>query len=231
MFIRFHRVSKETLLKIGTSQPEVVFFNEMVRQGDFWEQKAKEIMAAEIMHYPQLDALHSQVEKLQFPVNPETLAQMDAILTKNREAHRQIVMLYEKSQDPDFRKRPLYTDIREVMKTLEDLNSKPQGTIDLERELRRHEDWMRKGKKLFGKANAPLHILEVHMKLVEEKNNFCFDLNDTFRPPVEPASRETSPNEDLEKGGILGEDEKPVFCICRQPENGMMIMCENCREW
>ena len=218
-------------LAISPSQPEVVFFHEMVRQGDFWEQKAKEIMAAEIMHYPQLDALHSQVEKLQFPVNPETLAQMDAILTKNREAHRQIVALYEKSQDPDFRKRPLYTDIREVMKTLEDLNSKPQGTIDLERELRRHEDWMRKGKKLFGKANAPLHILEVHMKLVEEKNNYCFDLNDTFRPPVEPASRETSPNEDLEKGGILGEDEKPVFCICRQPENGMMIMCENCREW
>jgi [histone H3]-trimethyl-L-lysine4 demethylase len=218
-------------LAIPPSQPEVIFFNEMVRQGDFWEQKAKEIMAAEIMHYPQLDALHSQVEKLQFPVNPETLAQMDAILTKNREAHRQIVTLYEKSQDPDFRKRPLYTDIREVMKTLEDLNSKPQGTIDLERELRRHEDWMRKGKKLFGKANAPLHILEVHMKFVEEKNNFCFDLNDTFRPPVEPASRETSPNEDLEKGGILGEDEKPVFCICRQPENGMMIMCENCREW
>jgi [histone H3]-trimethyl-L-lysine4 demethylase len=218
-------------LAIPPSQLGVVFFNEMVRQGDFWEQKAKEIMAAEIMHYPQLDALHSQVEKLQFPVNPETLAQMDAILTKNREAHKQIVTLYEKSQDPDFRKRPLYTDIREVMKTLEDLNSKPQGTIDLERELRRHEDWMRKGKKLFGKANAPLHILEVHMKFVEEKNNFCFDLNDTFRPPVEPASRETSPNEDLEKGGILGEDEKPVFCICRQPENGMMIMCENCREW
>jgi histone demethylase JARID1 len=218
-------------LAIPPALPEVAFFNEMVRQGDFWEQKAKEIMAAEVMHYPQLDALHAQVEKLQFPVNPETLAQMDAILTKNREAHRQIVALYEKSQDPDFRKRPLYTDIREVMKTLEDLNSKPQGTIDLERELRRHEDWMRKGKKLFGKANAPLHILEVHMKFVEEKNNFCFDLNDTFRPPVEPASRETSPNEDLEKGGILGEDEKPVFCICRQPENGMMIMCENCREW
>ena len=151
-----------------------------------------------------------------------------AILTENREAHKQIVTLYERSQDP---KRPLYTDIREIMKTLEDLNSEPQGTIDLEHELRRHEDWMRKGKILFGKANAPLHILEVHMKFVEEKNNFCFDLNDTFRPPVEPASRETSPNKDLEKGGILGEDEKPVFCICRQPENGMMIMCENCLEW
>ena len=218
-------------LLISPNIPLVEFFNEQVRQGDFWETKALEIMAAEVMHYPQLDALYKQVEAHHFPVNPETLAQMDAILTKNREAHKQILTLYEKSQDPDFRKRPLYTDIRDVMKTLEDLNSKPQGTIDLERELKRHEDWMRKGKKLFGKANAPLHILEVHMKFVEDKNNFCFDLNDTFRPPVEPASRETSPNGDLEKDGILGEDEKPVFCICRQLENGMMIMCEICREW
>lgn len=217
-------------LGIRAEHPEVVFFNLKVGMGDFWEVKAKEVMAAEVVHYPQLESLHNQVQENTFPVNPETLAQMDAILTKNREAHKQIVTLYEKSQDPEFRKRPLYTDIREVMKTLEDLNSKPQGTIDLERELRKHEDWMRKGKKLFGKANAPLHILEVHMKFVEEKNNSCFDLNDTFRAPVEPASREASPTEDLGKN-VLGEDEKPVFCICRQPENGMMIMCEICHEW
>ena len=209
---------------------QVVFFSDMARQGDFWEVKAKEVMSAETMHYPQLESLHAQTQTHAFPVNPETLAQMDAILTKNREAHRQIVKLYEQSRDPDFRKRPVYTIIREVMKTLEDLNSKPQGTIDLERELRRHEDWMRKGKKLFGKANAPLHILEQHMKFVEDRNNFCFDLNDTFRPPVEPASREASPMDDVEKG-VLGEDEKPVFCICRQNEGGMMIMCEVCREW
>lgn len=217
-------------LQIRQEHPEVVFFNNMVGQGKFWEVKAKEVMAAEVVHYPQLESLHNQVQANSFPVNPETLAQMNAILTKNREAHKQIMTLYEKSQDPDFRKRPLYTDIREVMKTLEDLNSKPQGTIDLERELRKHEDWMRKGKKLFGKANAPLHILEVHMKFVEEKNNSCFDLNDTFRAPVEPASREASPTDGPDKN-VLGEDEKPVFCICRQPENGMMIMCEICHEW
>ena len=217
-------------LGIRYDHQEVVFFTDMVRQGDFWEVKAKEVMAAEVVHYPQLESLHSQVQTHTFPVNPETLAAMDVILTKNREVHRQILALYERSQDSDFRKRPLYVEIRDIMKTLEDLNSKPNGTIDLERELRRHEDWMRKGKKLFGKANAPLHILEVHMKLVDDKNRFCFDLNDTFRAPVEPASREASPAEEMERG-VFGEDEKPVFCICRQPENGMMIMCEICHEW
>jgi [histone H3]-trimethyl-L-lysine4 demethylase len=89
---------------------------------------------------------------------------------------------------------------------------------------------MRRGKKLFGKANAPLHILEQHMKFVEEKNSFCFDLNDTFRPPIEPASREASPTDGPQEK-TLGEDEKPVFCICRQPEAGLMIECEVCHDW
>jgi len=217
-------------LEIPPQHPELVFLTEVVRQGEFWEIKAKEVMAAEDVHYPQLESLHSQVQNQVFPVNKETLDQMDAILAKNREAKRQIITLVERSHDSDFRKRPMYTHVRDVVKSLEDLNGKPHGAADLEKELRRHEDWMRKGKKLFGKANAPLHILEQHMKFVEDKNNYCFDLNDTFRPPVEPASREATPTEGHDKGA-LGDDEKPVFCICRQPEAGLMIECEICHDW
>ncbi|KAI1615193.1 histone demethylase JARID1 [Exophiala viscosa] len=219
-----------TDLDILPQVPEAVHLQEVVRQGDFWEIKAKELMAAEDVHYPQLESLHGQVLQQQFPVNKETLEQMDIILAKNREAKRQIITLVERSHDQDFRKRPMYAHVRDVVKSFEDLNGKPHGAADLEKELRRHEDWMRKGKKLFGKANAPLHILEQHMKFVEEKNSFCFDLNDTFRPPVEPASREATPADGHEKGH-LGEDEKPVFCICRQPEAGLMIECEICHDW
>jgi histone demethylase JARID1 len=210
--------------------PEVGLLTELVRQGDFWEIKAKELMAAEDVHYPQLESLHAQVQTQAFPVNKETLEQMDTILAKNREAKRQIITLVERSHDPDLRKRPTYSHVRDVVKALEDLNGKPHGAADLEKELRRHEDWMRRGKKLFGKANAPLHILEQHMKFVEERNSFCFDLNDTFRPPVEPASRDATPTEGHEKGSF-GDEEKPVFCICRQPEAGLMIECEICHDW
>ncbi|KIV92116.1 hypothetical protein, variant [Exophiala mesophila] len=218
-------------IEISPRSQEVAILTELVRQGEFWEIKAKEVMAAEDVHYPQLESLHSQVQSQNFPVNKDTLEQMDAILAKNREAKRQIITLVERSHDPDLRKRPMYAHVRDVVKGLEDLNGKPHGAADLEKELRRHEDWMRKGKKLFGKANAPLHILEQHMKFVEEKNSFCFDLNDTFRPPVEPASREASPAEGQEKNVLGGDDEKPVFCICRQPEAGLMIECEICHDW
>ena len=209
---------------------DIIFFTELVKQGELWENKAKEVMAMEDVHYPQLEALHKQAESQTFPVNKTTLQEMDAILAKNREAKRQIITLVERSRDQDFRKRPMYVEVRDVVKGLEELNGKPHGTADLERELKRHEDWMRKGKKLFGKANAPLHILEQHMRTVEETNSFCFDENDTFRPPVEPASREASPSGPVEEA-TLGEDEKPVFCICRKPEAGLMIECEICHDW
>ncbi|RMZ79667.1 hypothetical protein DV738_g3237, partial [Chaetothyriales sp. CBS 135597] len=224
-------LNRASELEIDPRVAEFLHMTEIVRQGDFWEIKAKEVMAADDVHFPQLESLYSQVQSQTFPVNKDTLAEMDSLLAKNREAKRQIITLVERSRDSDLRKRPFYAHVRDVVKGLEDLNGKPHGAADLEKELRRHEDWMRKGKKLFGKANAPLHILEQHMKYVEEKNSYCFDLNDTFRPPVEPASREVSPVDGSEKGALGADDEKPVFCICRQPEAGLMIECENCHDW
>ena len=192
-------------------------------------------MSVEAVHYQQLEALSAQATR--FPVTPETLAAVDAILTKQREAQKRIQSLYERSRDPDFRQRPPYKEVRELIESLEGLNSRPMGAIDLEREQKRHEDWMRKGKKLFGKANAPLHILRAHMEYVEKRNSYCFDLEDRYRPPVEPASRDNTPDGPLEHNpsgfwGAGGKSRKrDVFCICRHSEAGMMIECEVCHEW
>jgi [histone H3]-trimethyl-L-lysine4 demethylase len=217
-------------LGITDTNEHLAYFQEQKQAGDLWEAKAKELMSVDAVHYQQLEALSGQASTL--PVSRETLAQVDQILNKQREAHRQIVSLYERSKEPEFRKRPKYKDVREVMDALTELQSKPTGTIDLEKEQKRHEDWMRKGKKLFGKANAPLHILLMHMTYVEQRNIACFDLKDRPRTPVEPASREPTPDHSR-SGSELDSSRRAreVFCICRQPEAGMMIECEICHEW
>ncbi|KAI1943663.1 hypothetical protein LOZ66_000247 [Ophidiomyces ophidiicola] len=217
-------------LGLSETNEHLVYLRDMCRHGETWEAKAKELMSVEAVHYQQLEALSTQATR--FPVTPETLAAVEAILTKQREAQKQISSLYEKSKSSDLRMRPHYKEVRELMESLAQLNSKPTGTIDLEREQKRHEDWMRRGKKLFGKANAPLHILKMHMQYVEKKNSFCFDLEDRCRPPVEPASRETTP-EGGESHPWVGSrsKKKDVFCICRQQEAGLMIECEVCHEW
>jgi [histone H3]-trimethyl-L-lysine4 demethylase len=199
--------------------PDLRFLQEKRDQGEFWEKKAKELMEVENVHYQQLDAFSKQATNL--PVTPETRAAMDAILKKQRDAQELIMSLYERSKNPDFSQRPKYMEVRNAMESLNALNGKPNGTNDLEKEQKRHEDWMRRGKKLFGKANAPLHILHAHMKQVDERNRSCFDLSDQPRMPVEPASREQSPADGEEVDG--SGSSRDVFCICRKPEAGMMI--------
>jgi len=214
----------------GLNVPELnedfVFLNEQKRAGEAWEEKAKELMAAEEIHLAQLDSLSTQAAEI--PVTKETFAAVDAILRKQREAQELITSLYERCHSPDIRQRPQYKEVRDVMASLGELSSKPSGTVDLEKEQKRHEDWMRRGKKLFGKSNAPLHILSQHMDLVAARNKACFDLSDQPRGPVEPRSREHTPED-----GIPGESSsgKDLFCLCRQPEAGMMIECVACHEW
>ncbi|KAK0383681.1 hypothetical protein NLU13_9592 [Sarocladium strictum] len=206
------------------------YFREQLRAGQAWEKKARELIYADMVHFPQLEALANQAQAHALPVSQETLNAVDQIMQRQREAHRQIMDLTQRCRDPDFRKRPKYAEVVEMSKKLEDLNSKPKGTIDLESEKKRHEDWMRKGKRLFGKSNAPLHILKSHLEYVLERNSDCFDIDhDTPRHPGEPNSREAS----VEPGTSKLDDGKTrqVFCICRRVEAGMMIECELCHEW
>ncbi|KAL8826122.1 MAG: hypothetical protein Q9170_007529 [Blastenia crenularia] len=217
-------ISRADEIGIPEHSELLTYYKGQQEQGAVWEAKAKELISVESVHYQQLEALSTQAGSL--PVSRQTLESIDAILAKQREAHRQIQDLYEKSKDADFRSRPKYKVVRDVLDGLAELNSKPTGTIDLEKEIKRHEDWMRKGKKLFGKANAPLHILQVHMNYVAEHNRYCFDLQDKPRMPVEPASREHTPVDSQDIDPV-----REVFCMCRQPEAGLMIECEVCHEW
>ena len=91
------------------------------------------------------------------------LSQVDQILNDRRGPSRQILWLYKKSKKVDFYKQPKYEEVRDELDGLTELYGKPTGKIDLEKEQKRHEDWVRRERKLFGKANALLPILAQHM--------------------------------------------------------------------
>ncbi|CAH0019765.1 unnamed protein product [Clonostachys rhizophaga] len=217
-------------LEIPAYNDHLTHYRDQLSAGEAWEKKVNELIHAEFVHYQQLEALSAQVTVNSLPVAQDTLATIDQILHKQREAHRQILDLTSRSQNTNIRERPKYGEVVELCKKLEELNSKPQGTIDLENERKRHEDWMRKGKKLFGKSNAPLHILKTHLEYVLERNSDCFNIeHDTPRHPGEPVSREPSPEDGVNR--LEDGRSRQVFCICRKIEAGMMIECELCHEW
>ena len=193
-------------------------------RGGMWETKAKELLNVENVHFPQLDALSKQAADL--PVSRETLSRIDAVLKKQREASSEIEKLFKRTQNADPKKRPVYAELNDLLKMLSELSAKPPGAIDIERQQRKHEDWMRKGKRLFGKSNAPLHILHQHLQYVRDRNKYCFDVEDKPRAPAEPPSREVTPEASQED-----HSSRDVFCLCRRPESGMMIECTICHEW
>lgn len=220
-------IEQASELKVPEHNEHLLYLRDQKSRGEAWEAKAKELMAVEAVHFQQLDSLSKQAASL--PVSKDTMAAIDAILKKQREVQEQISSLCERSKSVDFRERPPYKEVKDVMDGLGELNSKPQGTTDLEREIRRHEDWMRKGKKHFGKTNAPLHILLQHMEIVDNHNNACFDLTDQPKEgPNEPSSRGQTP-EDGHDG--TSSSSRGVFCLCRNAEAGLMIECTTCHEW
>lgn len=219
-------------LQIPSYNDHMEHYREQLSLGQNWERKAQEVINAETIHFPQLQALSEQAQGRVLPVSADTLAKVDQILAKQREAHRHIVDLNQRLLEPDYRKRPKYAEVSDLVKKLEEIQAKPPGTHELEREQRRHEDWMRKGKKLFGKTNAPLHILKSHMEYVHDRNLDCFNINeDKPRLPAEPASREASPDSSDKTNRWEDARFREVFCICRRVEAGMMIECEVCHEW
>lgn len=137
-----------------------------------------------------------------------------------------IVSMYESCKDPDLRKRPKYKDVRELIDSLSELHSKPAVTVDLEKELNRNEDWMRKGTNLFRMTTGTSNLLN-HLTDVMEQNNLCFDLTDRLRFPDEPRLR--SSTADLQT--IEDRQSREIFCFCRRGEAGQMIECELCHEW
>jgi histone demethylase JARID1 len=205
---------------------------ELLQQGRVWEKRAKEIMSADVVHCAQLEALSNQVQHLKLPVSRATYNMVDYILHKHRDAQKHVFELLQRVGSVDFRQRPKYGEMMSVFKKIEELNSKPNGALELEKEQKRHEDWMRRGKKLFGKTNAPLHILKSHMEYVLERNKDCFDTTlDKPRHPAEPSSRVNSPDPGSKPDKADQPGFREVFCICRKSEAGLMIECEVCHEW
>ena len=149
-------LEEASTINVPEHNEHLLYLQDQKLRGEMWDKKAKELMAVDNVHFPQLDSLSKQAVDL--PVNKDTLAAIDAILKKQREIQDRIAALYQRTQAPEIAQRPHYSELNDVIGSVSELNSKPLGLVDLEREQKRNEDWMRRGKRLFGKSNAPLDI-------------------------------------------------------------------------
>ncbi|KAK9368529.1 PLU-1-like protein-domain-containing protein [Lipomyces kononenkoae] len=216
--------------KLGFDDTEPIFKNLLKAKvnGDTWERDVKKLLESEKLDYDLLENMYDEAATV--PVTKETYDSLERVLVKHKEANDAIALFFEQMSNENVEDRPPYKDVRRVLDSLKDLPIKPSRAGELERLAKIVDEWLRRGKKLFGKSNAPLHILRSHLDNVEKRNRSCFSLDDEPRQPAEPASREPTPEPDDESRSKT-DIHREVFCICRLPESGIMIECEMCHEW
>lgn len=133
----------------------------------------------------------------------------------------------ESRHDPDFLKRPTYKEAEDIVARLVKFSQGAVVTGELEAETRHHGDWIRKGKQMFRNDGTSVQTLLEQLRVVDEKTRYCFDLADIYTPATKTASSKEIPN--LHE--FAPDEREEVFCLCRQPEAGIMIKCAVCHEW
>jgi histone demethylase JARID1 len=195
-------------------------------QGEAWEEAVAHVLAQEKTSIDALNKFAAQASNL--CVKPETLAKIKEIISKTQNMQTQVSAMIARTEDPDYLRRPTAAEYKELMERLDSLTVRPAESDKLPALYTRVNEWIRRGKRLFGKANAPLDIFGLHLEYVVKRNGACLSLEDVPRDPVEPSSREATPalassSQEMPKADI--------FCMCRQPESGLMLECDVCHEW
>ncbi|KAJ8101507.1 PLU-1-like protein-domain-containing protein [Lipomyces tetrasporus] len=216
--------------KLGFDDTEPVFKKLLKAkvQGDAWERDVNNLLESEKLDYDHLESMYDEATTTS--VSKATYDALEKVLVKHKEANEAITSFLEQASSENVKDRAPYREVRRVMDSLKDLPVKPSRAGELEKHIKVVDEWLRKGKKLFGKSNAPLHALRSHLDNVEKRNRNCFSLDDKPRVPAEPASHEPTPEPESESR-FKNDSHREMFCICRLPESGLMIECEMCHEW
>ncbi|KAG5438790.1 hypothetical protein PCANB_002510 [Pneumocystis canis] len=226
--------------KIGIQENNPYFLKLKIRKenGEAWEAHAIDLMKRETIPMDELIRLADQASSLS--ISQEILSKVNSIINKIREVHNSVQNIQQRILNPDFWQRPTASELKKIMDIVNSLPNPPEGVSILQKEQQKLHEWIRRGKRLFGKANAPLETLGQHMEYVVKRNNSCLSLEDKPRSPVEPLSREQTPDPptslDTDKNDAFGISSAKIphhdlFCLCRQPESGLMVECEICHEW
>lgn len=187
------------------------------------EWRAQAMLGSDYLVINNLEKIRDDMRS--YPGSEEIAMKVQMAVESHYRIMAQAMKMHEMTKSDDLEQRPLYSTVRELVSEARKLNTRPNMFL-VEKDLRIVEEWMRRGKRYFGKGNAPLYILRSHLILVDKRNNDCLSLDDTYDgPPKVYKEYEASAEgaEDSETGKL--------FCICRRPESGLMVECEVCHEW
>jgi [histone H3]-trimethyl-L-lysine4 demethylase len=191
-------------------------------KGQRWEEVAASYLAMESVPFEALEKLME--DSVDLSIHPETYEKVESIVLRTREATQHIAQLMANVSAPDFNDRPKLSEARKTLRAIDELPVKPIEALLFKKIVSRAEEWVKHGKRLFGKINASAQQLEDHLLYVSQRDEKVFDARDVFRDGTTPAAGQEN---DLE----AKESEDGPYCICRSEPTGDMVECEKCNEW
>ena len=193
-------------------------------KGLWWEGQVANLLKMEAVPFEALERLLD--EAVDLSVHKDTYVRLESVINRTREASQHVASLMLRMQLTNILERPLLSEARKVVKAIDELPVKLRDTPNLKRLVQRSEDWLRRGKKLFGKTNASVTQLEEHLLLIQHHNDKVFAITDI------PKSEGTSSPTPHSPGRSDAKDtEEGPYCICRSGPTGEMVECDKCKEW
>lgn len=206
----------------------ISFDHELMRQlayrrdkGRWWESTAAHLLSNEVVPFEALEKLLDDATDLS--VHKETYDKVESIIIKTREARDNVQNLMSRITNTGVENQPPLEEARKLLRVVDELPIRPADSINFHKAVFRCEEWVKRGKRLFGKTSASIHH---HLMYVLSRNQTVFDVNDV---PKRGGSASPHP----EGSGALEtkDSEDGPYCICRCGPTGDMIECDKCKEW
>ena len=186
-------------------------------KGQWWENAAAHLLSLDHIPFEALEKLLDEATDLS--IHKKTYDKVESIIIKAREAGQQMAILMSRiaASGPD--NQPPLSEATRLLKVVNDLPVKPSDTVAFRKLFAKSDEWVKHGKRLFGKTNASTHQLEDHLHYVQKRHEIVFDITDVPRREESPSAAEA---QDSEYG---------PYCICRSGPTGEMVECDKCKEW
>lgn len=188
-------------------------------RGRWWETAAADLLAQDAVPFEALEKL--LVEATDLSVHKDTYDRVESVINKTREASQHVTNLMSRLTTGGVANQPPLSEARRLLKVIDELPVKPTDSANFKKLVLRSEDWIKRGKRLFGKTNASIHQLEEHLLFVAARNENVLDPNDVPKQDGGPVG----------EGAEMKESEDGPYCICRSGPTGEMVECDKCKEW
>lgn len=168
------------------------------------EIRVRKALSDEKIQFSDLQSIMSQAK--QTPISSASMQRLIVAHDAHLKALDQLQSLAKDCNEANREKRPTYSAIMAVIAEASKLNSHPQ-VPELEHNIQLVNDWLRHGKRLFGKGNAALHIVGLQLANVSSRNSACFI---------------------MEKSE---SQRKQLYCFCHTTDvKSLMVECSVCHE-